>query len=225
VAHELRQPLQAIRADAGNIETRLRQLGIDDHIIQASQQSIDVSIERISQRIQLISELTGKRLDINERVNLSQIVEEECKQLDHQLEERQVRLMLSLPKTRMAVVSEPLVRMIVKNMVENAVHALAKVTDGRPRTLKVGLLGGRGRHDITVEDNGMGVPKEIGDKIFQRFATQTTGGMGVGLYICQLLLKSHHGAIAFTTKPSIGTTFTATFVDQEVTPAASSPDR
>ena len=225
VAHELRQPLQAIRVDAGNIGTRLRQLGIDDNIIKASQQSIDVSIERISQRIQLISELTGNRLDIKERANLSQLVQEECTQLDARLQEKHIELTLSLPKTHMAVVSEPLVRMIVKNMVENAINALAKVTDGRARTVKVGLAGGRGRHDITVEDNAMGVPKEVGEKIFHDFATQTTGGMGVGLYICQLLLKSHHGAIGFTTAPSIGTTFTATFVDQEVTPAASSTHR
>ena len=54
VAHELRQPLQAIRTDAGNIERRLRQLGIDDPFIKAAQKNIDTSIERIDQRIQLI---------------------------------------------------------------------------------------------------------------------------------------------------------------------------
>ncbi len=156
-------------------------MGIDDNIIKASQQSIDVSIERISQRIQLISELTGNRLDVQERANLSQFVDEECKQLDPQLSEKGIRLTLTLPKTHMAVVSEQLVRMIVKNMVENAIHALAKVTDGRARTIKVSLTGARGRHLLTVEDNAMGVPKEIEDKILHKFATQTTGGMGVGL--------------------------------------------
>jgi signal transduction histidine kinase len=219
VAHELRQPLQAIRVDAGNIDYRLRQLGIDDEIIKASQQSIDVSIERISQRIQLISELTGNRLDVKERVNLSQIVEEECTQLDARLQENAVRLALTVPRTQMAVVSEPLARMIVKNMVENAINALAKVTDGRKRTISVQLTGARGRHDIRVEDNGIGIPKDVESKIFHKFATQTTGGMGVGLYICQLLLKSHHGVISFTTTPLVGTVFTATFVNQEVTPA------
>jgi signal transduction histidine kinase len=221
VAHELRQPLQAIRMDAGNIDTRLRQLGIIDHVIQDSQQSIDVSIERISQRIQLISELTGNKLDIKERADLSQLIQEESAQLEPRLQEHHIQLTLSLPRTRMAIVSEPLVRMVVKNMVENALNALAKVTDGRTRTINVGLTGGRGRHEITVEDNAMGIAKDVENKIFQKFATQTTGGMGVGLYICQLLLKSHHGAIDFTTTPYVGSIFTATFVDQEVTPATS----
>jgi hypothetical protein len=76
VAHELRQPLQAIRADAGNIDYRLQQLNINDHIIKAAQGRIDTSIERMSQRIQLISELTGNKLDITERVNLAQLIQE-----------------------------------------------------------------------------------------------------------------------------------------------------
>ena len=225
VAHELRQPLQAIRIDAGNIETRLRQLEINDHIIKAAQQRIDTSIERISGRIQLISELTGNKLDITERVNISEIIQEECAQLEPRALEHNVRVIVTLPKTRMAVVSEPLVRMVVKIVVENAIHALAKLTDGRTRRIDVRLTGARGQHDITIEDNGPGIPPEIQDKLLKSFATQTTGGMGVGLYICQLLLKSHHGAISFRTVPDDGTVFTATFVDQEVTIAPPSTDR
>ena len=217
VAHELRQPLQAIRADAGNIDYRLQQLKIDDPIIKASQQSIDTSIDRISQRIQLISELTGNKLDVKERVNISELIQEECTLLNPRALEQSIRLNVTLPKTHMAVVSEPLVRMVVKNMVDNAIHALSKVIDARKRVITVRLAGAKRRHDITVEDNGMGVPKEIESKLLRTFATQTTGGMGVGLYICQLLLKSHHGEIRFTTTPNAGTVFTATFVDQEVT--------
>jgi signal transduction histidine kinase len=220
VAHELRQPLQAIRADAGNIDFRLQQLKINDPIIKAAQQSIDTSIERISQRIQLISELTGNKLDITQQVNISDIIQEECTLLDQRALEQSVRLIVTLPKTRTAVVSESLVRMVVKNMVDNAIHALAKVTDGRRRVITVRLVGSKGQHDITVEDNGMGIPKEIQSTLLRAFATQTTGGMGVGLYICQLLLKSHHGTINFTTTPNVGTVFTATFVDhEEVMPA------
>ncbi len=225
VAHELRQPLQAIRADAENIDFRLQQLVISDPIIKAAQQSIDKSIERMSQRIQLISELTGNKLDVTERVNLSHLIQEECTLIEPRAVDERVALTVVVPKTHMAIVSEPLVRMVVKNMVDNAIHALAKVTDGRARKITVRLTGERKRHDITVEDNGPGIPKEIQDKLLRTFATQTTGGMGVGLYICQLLLQSHHGAISFRTTPNQGSVFAATFVDQEVTTAPPSTDR
>ncbi|HEY7391667.1 MAG TPA: sensor histidine kinase [Bryobacteraceae bacterium] len=220
VAHELRQPLQVIRIDAGNIEARLRKLGITDPIIQASQESIDKSIERISQRIQLISELTGKKLDTNERFNLSPVIQEECSFLQERMNEQNITLSVLLPKSQIGVVSEGLVRMIVKNMVENAINALAKTEDSRKRSITVSLTGGRGQHEISVKDNGPGIPTETAKKLFSEFATHTTGGMGVGLYICQMLLKSHRGLISFTTDQSTGTTFTALFVDQEVTPAA-----
>jgi signal transduction histidine kinase len=215
VAHELRQPLQAIRMEAGNIATRLRQLAIDDPIIRAAARCIDTSIERIDQRIQLISALTGGKLDANERVDMALIVQEECTLLERRIQENNIDLTLEVPKDQDANVSDPLVRMVVKNMVENAVNALAEVKDGRQRRVAVGLSKKGFKHLLKVKDNAMGIPAEIQPRIFARFATDTTGGMGVGLYVCQLLLKSHGGEISFQTKDRVGSEFTATFVDEE----------
>jgi signal transduction histidine kinase len=220
VAHELRQPLQVIRMDADSIERRLCQLGIDDPLIDAARRSIDTSIERIDQRIQLISALaTGTKLDINERANISQVVEEECEGLRSRAGEASVEIVADAPRFHTGVVSEALVRMVVKNMVQNAINALAKVEDDRRRRVRVWLSGTDGTHLITVEDNAMGVPRDVREKLFDKFATETTGGMGVGLYICRLLLGSHDGDITYVTQEGVGSTFTAKFVDQEISNA------
>ena len=85
--------------------------------------------------------------------------------------------------------------MVVKNIVENAINALSGVGDERRRRLHVSLQRENGRHVVAVQDNGLGIPADIQEKLFTKFATGTTGGMGVALYVCQLLLKSHEGEI------------------------------
>jgi signal transduction histidine kinase len=127
--------------------------------------------------------------------------------------------LLNLPATQPATVSDPLVRMVVKNIVENAINALNSVDDARRRRLHVSLRQENERHVVTVQDNGLGIPADVQEKLFTKFATGTTGGMGVALYVCQLLLKSHEGEIAFKTLEGQGTTFTAYFTEQELSDA------
>ncbi len=219
VAHELRQPLQAIRSEAGNIATRLMQLRIDDAVIKKAQQSIDLSIERIDQKIQLISALTGTKLDVSSEIDMAKVIREECDLFTERLREHSIDLRLDLPASHEAIVSDPLVRMIVKNMVDNAINALSDVHDGRKRFMQVRLRYENDAHVISVQDNGLGVPAGLRDKLFTKFATDTPGGMGVGLYICQLLLKSHDGEITFVTEDGKGSTFSAQFAEQELADA------
>lgn len=219
VAHELRQPLQAIRSEAGNITTRLRQMQIDDAVIRKAQASIDLSIERIDQKIQLISALTGTKLDVSSEIDMTKVIKDECDQFAERLKERSIELQFSMPASHNAVVSDPLVRMIVKNMIDNAINALGDVKDNRKRRVKISLTSTDDAHVVAVQDNGLGIPAEVQEKLFAKFATDTTGGMGVGLYVCHLLLKSHGGEITYETAEGKGTTFVATFAEQELTSA------
>ncbi|RZJ65461.1 MAG: two-component sensor histidine kinase [Flavobacterium sp.] len=66
--------------------------------------------------------------------------------------------------------------------------------------------------EISVKDNGNGIPSEIVDKIFQPFfTTKPTGeGTGLGLSLAYDIVKAHGGTIHATSVPSNGTTFTIT---------------
>jgi signal transduction histidine kinase len=69
------------------------------------------------------------------------------------------------------------------------------------------------RIQISVMDNGPGIPPEIKDKIFQPFfTTKPTGqGTGLGLSLAYDIVKAHGGEIKVETKEGRGTTFTITF--------------
>lgn len=67
---------------------------------------------------------------------------------------------------------------------------------------------------ITVTDNGIGIPEEDAEHIFERFyrveksRTAETGGTGLGLAIAKEIVLAHHGDIAVTSKQGHGTSVT-----------------
>lgn len=64
--------------------------------------------------------------------------------------------------------------------------------------------------EISIEDNGTGIPEEIRNKIFQPFfTTKPTGqGTGLGLSLAYDIIKAHDGEIKLRTSPDTGTCFT-----------------
>lgn len=64
------------------------------------------------------------------------------------------------------------------------------------------------RVKIVVRDNGIGIPKERLDKIFQRFYSTKSGGLGVGLAITHRIIESHRGTIELQSEEGKGTTVT-----------------
>jgi two-component system NtrC family sensor kinase len=65
---------------------------------------------------------------------------------------------------------------------------------------------------VTISDTGVGIPKEILDRIFEPgFTTKRAGvGTGLGLSICRKIIQDHHGRIAVESEVGKGTTFTIT---------------
>ena len=72
----------------------------------------------------------------------------------------------------------------------------------RTKKLKEGI-------EISVVDNGMGIPEKIVDKIFQPFFTTKPAGQGtgLGLSLSYDIIKFHNGSLRVETKDGEGTTF------------------
>lgn len=64
---------------------------------------------------------------------------------------------------------------------------------------------------VSVQDFGMGIPMEYQKKVFERFFrihNKTYPGMGIGLYICDQIIKRHEGSISVKSIKDKGSTFT-----------------
>ena len=105
---------------------------------------------------------------------------------------------------------------VILNLINNAFYAVdekkKQLGDGFEPTVSVSTKKANSKVEISVKDNGNGIPQKVLDKIFQPFfTTKPTGqGTGLGLSLAYDILKAHGGEIKVETKETEGTTFIIT---------------
>src|SRR5690606_6608096 len=100
---------------------------------------------------------------------------------------------------------------IITNLVKNALQAVPDVES--PRIL-VTVAGEGKKVKITVADNGVGIPEELGTRIFEPKFTTKSSGTGLGLGMVKNIVENYRGTITFTSKLGKGTVFTVKFPKQ-----------
>jgi two-component system, CAI-1 autoinducer sensor kinase/phosphatase CqsS len=107
------------------------------------------------------------------------------------------------------VASPQLFAQVLTNLLKNALHSLASASNApNPGDLRidVGLHHGRGR--IAVSDDGVGIPHEQQQRIFEPFfSTQPGAGNGLGLTFCKNVVEAAQGRISLHSEPSMGAVF------------------
>ena len=63
---------------------------------------------------------------------------------------------------------------------------------------------------VRIQDNGVGIPAELREKIFSPFVTSKSSGTGLGLPITKKLVEAHGGTIELMSEPGQGTEFVLT---------------
>jgi signal transduction histidine kinase/anti-sigma regulatory factor (Ser/Thr protein kinase) len=220
LAHELRQPLQAIESEADNIKTRLRELDIDDPEIADSEKSIENSVKRIDGNIKLIASISSGNLEGVTSLDLADLLRRDCAVFAARAAAQGIEFRQEIPGTQAARVNAPTIGIVLANLINNSIDALRDrdTADERVKRIVVGLSRQRAEHVIEVSDTGPGIPKEIQTKIFKKFATKKTGGMGVGLYHCNVIVGSQGGTMTFSSRLNVGTTFTVRFPEPKGAP-------
>jgi signal transduction histidine kinase/CheY-like chemotaxis protein len=95
-------------------------------------------------------------------------------------------------------------REVFVNLIVNAVDAM-------PRGGKLAITSRRrdDRLQLQFKDNGMGMPEEVRQKIFEPFfSTKGAHGTGLGLSVSYSIMERHEGSISVNSQPGNGTTFT-----------------
>lgn len=104
---------------------------------------------------------------------------------------------------------EQLIEQVMINLLKNSIHALEQ-KEGAKINMKA-FFNKRGRPTIQVSDNGVGILKDVLDKIFIPFFTTKPSGSGIGLSLSRQILRLHGGTITASSVPDKETTFTLTF--------------
>lgn len=111
-----------------------------------------------------------------------------------------------LPETHVIDADPDLLAQVVINLLRNAAEAAAAHTDTPRVALRIAALRS-GRTQISVTDNGPGVPEALRKDIFLPFHTTRKSGTGVGLSFARQVVLAHEGTIDVTAAPGGGALF------------------
>jgi PAS domain S-box-containing protein len=211
LAHELRNPLAPIR----NAVQFMRLKGPQDPELQAAN---DIADRQVRQLVRLVDDLldvsriSRGKLDLKkQRVALASIIDGAVEGARPIVEAGAHRLTVVLPGAAVELDADPArLAQVIQNLLNNA----AKYTppDGRIE-LKAEVVDGEAV--ISVTDNGIGIPPEMIDHVFDMFTQVDRSlpggqeGLGVGLTLVQRLVQLHGGAVgAYSAGLGHGSTFT-----------------
>jgi signal transduction histidine kinase len=106
---------------------------------------------------------------------------------------------------KIVVDTETLVRAFV-NIIRNAIDAMPN-----GGTLTISSRQTATDLEFAFSDTGLGMSKEVLDRMWTPFFTTKAKGMGLGLSICKRIVEAHNGKISVSSVEGEGTTFTVTF--------------
>ena len=205
IAHEVRNPLSSVKMNVQMMERKLGELGdpAQADYFRGKVERIKGEIERLEDSVNHFLAFSRPAPLRPEAVRLGDVVDSVLELLQPQCQAKGVQLVRRYARDLPSVEIDP--RQFVQaiqNLVLNAAQAL-----GRGGTITVATEATPDGVAVSVADNGLGIPKDIQQQIFEVFFTTREGGTGLGLNLVSRIVEEHHGKLTVESEPGHGATF------------------
>lgn len=202
VAHELRNPLAAITISAAIIKRRAKNEAVDEQL-----KNIDKMVDESDQIINNLLFYSRLRLPHNENVIIYDIISECVENLARQIK-RSIKFKRNFDSLKGIMITADPIQM--KEVFHNLLHNAADAVPDDCAEVEVFANNYTEIVKINIRDNGHGIEDVYKEKVFDPFFTTKAKGTGLGLTVCNQIVKIHGGSIEIESEHEKGTTVTIT---------------
>jgi signal transduction histidine kinase len=199
IAHQWRQPLNAISATGINISLLSSMEMLEDKKLQESSEFIQEQCQNMSATIDTFMNFV-KPAKESKSFHLTHSVEAIMQIMGTQLNNHNISVTVEANNENAVIIGyEDLLEQVIINILSNARDAFEDLTI-TDKFIKIKICTGKNPLCISIEDNAGGIPKEIREKIFNPyFTTKEQGkGTGIGLFMSMdIMKKSFHGDLEY----------------------------
>ncbi len=206
LAHELNQPLCAIRLNAQLVERKLEAPEAD---LQGARHFLDSVIadnRRAANIITKLRNLFENRREDTGPIDFNGMVRDTLTLVEARARDENVALRADFDANATLNGDQTQLQQVLLNLLNNALDALANVAQA-DKTILIRTERQGDRLALMVEDNGPGIPPPLQPSVFELFKTSKAQGMGVGLWLSKTVVNAHRGDIHFASLPAGGTRF------------------
>jgi len=205
VAHDLRSPI-------GSMSTMAGMMLDDDDRSQDDMEALKLIKDTGNNSLELVNNLLHMNLSSTdyfkkEDVNLADLVQHCADMLAIRASQKQQKIRLNVKPTVLRLNYEKMWR-VISNLLSNAMKFSPPGS-----VIEVSIQTEGKQVELVIKDEGIGIPKEYGTKIFDAFTglrrkgTSGEESFGLGLSITKQIVEAHGGTITFESKPDKGTAF------------------
>ena len=196
ISHELLNTLTPVNSLIQNLEYIANQEIIEKEDQQDMKESLMVINSKSKQLLNFVDDyrqVAELPKPVFKSISLNDIVKSALHFLKPEFEKNNITIINS-SENQTVFADEKMIERCLINLYLNAIFA---VSDNVERTIKTEIKTHNKRIVLSVEDNGVGIQKEIQDKIFLPFFTTRSGGSGIGLTLSKSIIEAHKGYLNY----------------------------
>lgn len=201
LAHEMRNPLTSIGGFTRRIYENLK----DNDPGKKYMKMVIEDVVRLENIVGKLIELNTLGIFRYEPSNVNEIILDALKQFEEELKDKKVEVRLELTdEPFLILLDKNKMVMAISNLIKNSIEAMEQT----PKLLKISTRKRNNYAEMSVSDNGKGIPEDKIKYVFDPFFTTKINGPGLGLTFTQRIIKEHEGMISVESGTGKGTTFT-----------------
>jgi PAS domain S-box-containing protein len=206
LAHELNQPLYAIRNYLSGLQRRLAGTDLPPFLSDALGE-VSRETDRAAEIIRRTRQFVGVGRPHMSPVDLNAVVEDALALVEFEAKRRSMQVVFKpaegLP---LCLADSVALQQVIVNLIRNAFDAM-EPEPRSDRTVVLEITSDQGRVGLCCHDTGSGILPENTPRIFQAFFTTKAEGLGMGLAISRSIIEAHGGELTHRPREGGGTTF------------------
>ncbi|WVT08107.1 ATP-binding protein (plasmid) [Sinorhizobium chiapasense] len=196
IAHEVRQPLSVVVADADTASRWLARADANVAKVEQLVTRIKENALRANRIIQRINDMAARRDPVRQAIDINEIVKEAVLFVQAETEARSISLRLQLAEELPNITGDRVqLQQVAVNLLINSIQAITqRAAEDREIVIDTSHTE-CGTVSLTIRDTGGGIPEADLERVFEGFFSTKPDGMGMGLAICRSIISDHGGMI------------------------------
>jgi signal transduction histidine kinase len=215
ISHELKTPVSTVKVvleALQNFNIKNQPIQADEYI-RIAQNEMD-RLDRLIQKVLTSSTYEdSKNLFLFETLDLYTILNEVICAMQVRFDQIGAEVTIEKGEDQFPILAD---RIHIEGVIVNLLDNSMKYVDGKP-LIAIKIFSAAEKIILTISDNGIGIPEEYINKVFEKFFRVPTEnrhnvkGYGLGLNYAATVMKQHQGSISVANRKEGGCTFTLTF--------------
>jgi nitrogen fixation/metabolism regulation signal transduction histidine kinase len=199
LAHEIKNPLTPIQLSAERVQNKIinKLNEADKELLNKSTNTIIKQVDALKLMVNEFAEYSRTPSVVRKSINIAELIDE----ISYLYSDQNIEIKKNYPKKIKEIkIDENKFRQVLINIFDNSKAATEKIKN--PKII-ITIKYSKDLIMLKFEDNGIGIPTEIIDKIYEPYVTSKKTGTGLGLAIVNKIIEEHSGDIEIkNTKPN-----------------------